>query len=283
MRKDSLKRRIGQIYLSLVPVWITILGFAIGYISYKIYLPIWILNMCFMVIAAWILGLHIIRSSDTERKQLAVGAFFLIVPYLLISMFFGLGPPPDTAVQWVATSTEQEIRYIMLIIAGVFIALGFAVIKERLKNTKGSFYSNLGFSAILVAIPLFILNMIFWSAYLPGLFKIITASGLEKSPEWFHPIRDMFNLLTPVEVAITYFAMAAFVVALQAAGWFSKTSSLIYLGLSLIAFIITVLPFSFRLLPIPFFIVTIPAVPFLIPYFIGINLLRYVGNNKNGH
>jgi hypothetical protein len=62
------------------------------------------------------------------KKHLAVGAFFLIVPYLLISMFFGLAPPPDTTAAWVATTTEQQIRYIMLIIAGVFIALVFAAL-----------------------------------------------------------------------------------------------------------------------------------------------------------
>ena len=111
----SVKRRIGQIYLSLVPLWTFILAMGVGYISYKIYLPVWIINVGIMVIAAWILGLHVVRNHDTEKQQLALGAFFLIVPYLLISMFFGLGPPPETVTGWVATATEQQIRCIMLI------------------------------------------------------------------------------------------------------------------------------------------------------------------------
>lgn len=233
-----------------------------------------------MFIAAWILGLHVIRTHDTEKKQLAIGAFFLIVPYLLISMFFGLGPPPETVRGWVTTTTEQQIRYIMLIIAGLFIFFGFAVLREKLKNTEGSFYSAIGFTALMVAIPLFIINMIFWSAYLPELFKIMTASDLEKSPEWFRPIREEFNLLTNVEVTITYFAVAAFAASLRAAGWIGKTASLIYIVINSIALFITVLPFSQQLLSIPFFIVTIPAIPFLMPYFMGINLLRRVGNNE---
>ena len=232
-----------------------------------------------MVISAWILGLHVIRNKDAEKKQLAIGAFSLIVPYLLISMFFGVGPPPETVNGWVATATEQQIRFIMLIIAGLFAFFGFAILREKLKNTGGSFYSAIGFSALMVAIPLFIVNMIFWSAYLPELFKIMTTSGLKKSPEWFHPVREEFNLLTPVDVAITYFAVAAFAASMRVAGWFSKTSSLIYIIINFIAFSITVLPFSHQLLPIPFFIVTIPAIPFLMPYFMGINLLRRIGNN----
>jgi hypothetical protein len=278
MQTNQFKRNISQVYLSLVPLLAFIFAMVVGHISYKIYLPIWIINIGLMVIAAWILGLHVIRNHDVEKKQLAMGAFFLIVPYLFISMFFGLGPPPETAAVWVVTATEQQIRFIILIIAGVFIALGFAVLREKLKITAGSFYSAIGFTAVMVAIPLFIFNMIFWSAYLPELFKIMTASGLEKSPEWFHPVREEFNLLTPVEVAVTYVGVAAFAAAIRNAGWFSKTSSLIYILISFIAFIITVLPFSYQLLPIPFFIVTIPAIPFLMPYIMGINLLRRAGN-----
>ena len=280
MNQNLLMRRIGLIYLSLVPLWAFILAMAVGHISYKIYLPVWIINVGIMVIAAWILGLHVIRKHDAKKSQLAMGAFFLIVPYLLISMFFGLGPPPETANGWAATATEQQIRFIMLIVAGLFVLFGFAILREKLKITGGSFYSAIGFTAMTVAIPLFVVNMIFWSAYLPELFKIMTASGLEKGPEWFHPIREEFNLLTIVEVAITYFAVAAFAASFRAAGWFSKISSLIYIVINLVAFFITVLPFSNQLLPIPFFIVTIPAIPFLMPYFMGINLLRRVGNNE---
>jgi hypothetical protein len=279
-RTYDVKRRMGQIYLSLVPLWAFTLGLGVGYISYEIYLPVWIINIGIMFIAAWLLGLHVMRSRDVEKKQLALGAFFLIVPYLLISMFFGLGPPPETVKGWVATAIEQQIRYIMLIVAGLFIFFGFAILREKLKIRGEGFYSTIGFTALMVAIPLFVINMIFWSAYLPELFKFMTASGLEKSPEWFHPVRQEFNLLTNVEVAITYFAAAAFAASFRVAGWFSKTSSLVCMVINFVALFIIVLPFSQQLLSIPFFIVTIPAVPFLMPYFMGINLLRRVGNHE---
>lgn len=274
-----MKRNLSQIYLSLVPVWSFIIAMAVGHISYKIYLPIWIINVSLMVIAAWILGLHVVRNQNEEKRQLAFGAFFLITPLLFISMFFGLGPPPETVAGWVSTATEQQIRFIMLIIAGVFVAMGFAVLREKLKNTAGSFYSAIGFTAMMVAIPLFIFNMIFWSAYLPELFRIMTASGLTKSPEWNHPLVEAINLLTPVEVAIIYIGVAAFAAAIHKAGWFKKNPSLIYMIISFTGFIITVFPYSYKLMPIPFFIVTIPAAPFIIAYFIGINLLRRIGNN----
>jgi hypothetical protein len=278
MQINNFKRRLSQVYLSLVPVWSTIFALGVGYISYKIYLPVWIINVIIMVISAWILGLHIIKSNDTPKKQLAVAAFFLIIPTGLTSMFFGLGPPPETPAKWVATATEQEIRFIMLIIAGVFITLGFAVLRRKLNNTQGSFYSMLGFAAIQLAMPLFIFNMIFWGAYLPQLFKIMTSSALEKSPDWFHPVRDAINLLTPVEIVLIYVGVAAFAASIKAAGWISKKASFIYITICSVAALITVFPYSSRLFPVPFFIVTIPAAPFVIAYFMGINLLRKAGS-----
>lgn len=274
MQITHLQKKLSQAYLVLVPAWATALALGVGHISYKIYLPIWLINVVIMIISTWILGLHIIKDHDAPNKEIAIAAFLLIVPTILTSMFFGLGPPPETPAKWLATATEQEIRFIMLIIEGVFIALGFAALREKLRNTQGSFYSMLGFTAIIIAVPLFIFNMIFWSAYLPELFKIMTASGLEKTPDWFHPLREEFNLLTPVEIAIIYVGIAAFAASLKTAGWFSKKASTIYIATCFMAVVIIVFPRSSSLMPIPFFIATIPAAPFIIAYFMGVNLLK---------
>jgi len=277
MQKNTLKRNVSQVYLSIIPLLVAIFGFGIGHISYKIYLPIWIINVCLMVTAAWILGANVIRNHDVEKKHLAAGAFFLLVPWMLVSMFFGLGEPPGTPAGWVETATEQQVRYSFLLIAGVFIAFGFAVLREKLKNTEGSFYSLLGFTAIVIAIPLFIINMIWWGYYLTELFRIVVASGSEKNPEWSLPVRMEFKVISIVEVALTYLATAAFAASLKASGWFTKTASRIYIILSLIGFLIVVLPFSTEPFATAGFIVSIPAIPFLMPYFMGINFLKRIG------
>ncbi len=280
IQTNNLKRNVSQVYLSLVPFLLTIIGLGVGYISYKIYLPIWITNVCLMVTAAWFLGGHVIKNNDAERKHLAAGAFFLIVPFILISMFSGLGPPPDTPVGWVATATEQQARYLMLVIAGLFIAFGFSVLREQLKDTKGGFYSLLGYTAIMIAIPLFIINMIYWGTYLVELFKIVMASSSEKMPEWFLPTRKIFGLISLVEVALTYLAIAAFAASLRAVGWLSKTACRIYIVISFLGFLIMALSFIKPLETVSD-IASIPAIPFIMPYFMGINLLRRAGNKSD--
>ncbi len=273
MKSNLINRNASRIYLLLVPFLTAAFGFSLGKTNYTFYLPIWTINVFVMVLASWILGLHVINKKS-DKTPLATGAFFLIVPWILVSMFFGLGPPPETASGWVATATEQQVRYSMLTVAGVFIALGFTLLKEKLKNEGESYYSLLGFVAIIIAIPLFILDMLFWGFSLTESFKILVSTNSEKLPDWFKPLRVLFGMISLVEVALTYLAITFFAFSMSRVGWLSKTSSKVYILISLLAFILIVLS---AFLPEPFvtagFAVSIPAIPFLMPYFIGINLL----------
>ncbi len=281
MKATPLKRNVSQLYLLFVPLLVILLGFGLGKTNYTFYVPIWLVNVFLMVLAAWILGLHTINTKNSNR-HLVLGAFSLIVPIILVSMFFGLGPPPDTSQSWVDTAIEQQVRYSMLVMAGIGIVIGFALLREFLKNESENFYSLLGLTAIIIAIPIFILDMLFWGFYLPELFKIVVASHAEKLPDWFQPTRVLFGLLSVVEVALTYLAIAAFSVSLRKVGLLRISSTRIYLVISLFAFLIIVLsPFFPEVLTEAGFVVSIPAIPFLMPYYMGVILLRKVGNAAN--
>jgi hypothetical protein len=280
MQANQLKRNASQIYLTLIPFLSLIIALAFGHSNYKIYLPIWIINACLMVIAAWILGAHVIKNRDAEKKQLIVIASFLIIPWILLSILFGLGPPPfNDLAKYAATATEQQVRYSFLLISGVLITFGFAVLRENLKKTGEDFYSWLGLIAIMIAIPLFIINMAFYNSFLPETFRIRVASASDKMPEWFPPIKNQMVIIMFVEVALTYLATAAFAASLKSAGWFRKTASRIYIIINLLCFLSIVLStFTPELIATACTIVCIPALPFIMPYFIGINLLRRAGN-----
>jgi hypothetical protein len=280
MQTNQLKRNASQIYLTLIPFLSLIIALALGHSNYKIYLPIWIINACLMVIAAWILGAYVIRNHDAEKKQLIVIASFLIIPWILLSILLGLGPPPfDKPTEYVATATEQQVRYSFLLISGVLITFGFAVLRENLKKTGENFYSWIGLIAIMIAIPLFILNMAYYNNFLLETFRIRVTSASDKMPEWFSPIHKQMVIIMAVEVALTYLATAAFAASLKSAGWFKKTASHIYIIISLLCFLSALLViFTPEPIASACSIVCIPALPFIMPYFIGINLLRRAGN-----
>ena len=273
MKSESTTKRISLLYLFSVPFLVAAAGFGIGKIIPTIYLPIWILNVMLMIAACWIIGLNKIRTNRSQ-VNLLMGSFFLIVPWILISMFFGIGPPPNTAASWAETATEQQIRYSMLTAAGIFIAFGFAFLKEKLKAEGENFYSLLGIISIMIAIPLFILDMLFWGFTLTDSFRILASANADKLPEWFNPLRVLFGMISVVEVALTYLAIAFFATSMKKVGFLSPLSSKIYLLISLFGFTVIILS---AFLPEPFvtagFAVSIPAAPFLMPYFMGVNML----------
>ena len=283
MRSTTFRQNAAQVYLSLVPFVATLLAFTTGHVSYKIYLPIWIINICLMSIAAWLIGAHAIRSNNTEKKQLAIAACFLLAPTLLTSIFGGMGTPPDTIKEWVATAAEQKVRFSFLIASGILISFGLFLLRETLKGTKGNLYAQLGIAAIAIAIPLLVINMSFWHSYAIETYKIKLASTEGKTPEWFLPVINQVWVLTVVEVSLTYFTIVMFTAALRSANWFHKIPSCIYVIISLLAIVSILLyplyPGSAVFSGFPYYPFMIPAIPFFLIYFIGINLLKKAGTS----
>jgi hypothetical protein len=278
MQSRTAIRNSAQIYLWLVPLLTAVLGFGVGHISYRLYVPIWLLNVCVMAAAAWLLGGHTIGRAEGGVQQLAAAALLLVVPWGLFSIFFGMGPPPATAAAWATSVVEQQVRYALLIVGGVLATLGFGLLRECIKDAGEKIYSQLGFTAMLIAAPLFILNMVFWGSYLGEAFTLFAKLAPGQRPDWYLPVRAEFGLVSTVEVALTYAATVAFATSLQAAGWIQPTACRVYQGVSLLGLLLAALPAG---LPEPLatlgYLVCVPAIPFIMPYVMGVNLLQRVG------
>lgn len=274
----NVKKNLSQFYLALVPILTILFGLSVGYISYTIYLPIWLINVCLMIICTWQIGGYMLRSADAEKKRLAAVAVFFILPTLFTSMFFGLGAPPyESPALWVASITEQRTRYYFLLAAGLSISFGFALLRQHFKNTGEHAYSLIGDTAIKLAVPVFLINMTFWGFYLTKVYQTMVTMHVDKIPDWVVPLRSQFYYINIVVCALFYLGTAAFIVAMRRTGLCRKKASVIYILLCSLFFLLDVLPPT---LPEPFatlnFIVSIPAIPFYFPYFIGINILRKI-------
>ena len=272
-------RKFCQVYLGLVPLFAVIIAFGIGHSSYKMYIPVWIIHSGLMAMAARVLGIKAIKSGDSEKRQFVNVSLFLLLPWVFFTIFAGMGPPPGTASGWIATAMEQQIRYFILILGGVVAACGLSLLNDRLKKAGEGTYSQLGFIAFQIAIPLFVLNMAFWGCYLVEASKTFARLPPGQRPEWYVPTRELFYAIGIVEVVLIYLATAAFAVSLKTVGLFRPSICRIYVFLSFLGAVLAVLPPS---LPEPLgtaaFLVCIPAIPFVMPFLMGVNLLRVVGD-----
>lgn len=281
MTIKPLAKTFGYIYLCFIPVLTLILAFALGHIPYKVYIPIWLLNLCIMAGAVRALGAGVFRAVEKDKRYLAYGSSLLILTIGLLSILFGIGAPPGTRQEWVDTATEQKVRFDILLADGILIALGLSLIKLVLQEKGEKLYSQLGYTAIIIAIPLFFINTSFWHSFALESFKIKIASGAPNKPqEWYAPAAQQTWIITIGQVLLTYFTVAMFACSLRQTKVFRRVPAVIYIAFSVVAIV------SILLLPLypdasafsgfPYYPFMIPAVPIMLCYYMGVNILRNI-------
>ena len=272
-------KSISYIYLCSIPVLTLILAFQLDHISYKLYVPIWLLNFCLMAVATWVLGANAIKSPEKEKRYLAYGAGLLILPICFLSILFGMGAPPDSIQKWVDTATEQKVRFDILLADGIFIALGLSILRLVLQEKGEKLYTQLGYTAIVIAIPLFFVNTSFWHSFAIQSYKIKIANGAPNKPlEWFTPAALQIWIITIGQVLLTYFSVAMFARSLRQVRIFRRIPAVIYIVFSAIAIVSILLfplyPGATAFSGFPYYPFMIPAVPMMLSYYMGVNLLK---------
>jgi hypothetical protein len=276
-----LAKTFGYIYLCCIPVLTFILAFGLGHVPYDVYVPIWLLNFCIMAWAVRVLGAGAFRAVEKEKRYLAYGSSLLILTFGLLSILFGIGAPPDTIQGWVNTATEQKVRFDILLADGILMALGLSLFKVVLEEKGEKLYTQLGYTAIIIAIPLFFINTSFWHSFAIQSFKIKIASGaLNKPQDWYSPAAQQTWIITIGQVLLTYFAVAMFACSLRQTKVFRRVPAVIYVTFSVVAIVSILLfplyPGAAAFSGFPYYPFMIPAVPIMLCYYMGVNVLRNI-------
>jgi hypothetical protein len=90
-------------------------------------------------------------------------------------------------------------------------------------------------------------------------------------------------MVTIVDAALIFLATALFAASLKAIGWFKKGPLNFYIVISLVSFILVVLYklYAKTVAFLGIFPLLIPAIPFIMPYLIGVNLLKRAGDKHS--
>ena len=277
MSSRPILRPIAHIYLCIVPLIAFILAFTVGRVGPEIYVPIWIAHSFLMLFFIWHLGAKYAKHPNGHSRSFVAVGLLLIIPWILATIFAGMGPPPFTLANWAELADEQRIRFCILIVCSVSLAVAFSLINELAGNDDNPFYSRVALTLILIAIPIFITVTVFWATVFTDTAILVSKTPGQAKPEWLAPWRHMIDFLSTIEVCLFYMATAMVAMAMRKANWLSVNASRAYFFTSLFAFASTLIPSSApEPLVILNYVTGIPAITMVMPYLIGLALLRRV-------
>lgn len=271
-------RRVSYVFLCIVPFLSFVVGGVRALRVPGVYQAVGVAYFAAIAIAAWTLSAGAIKADGQGRRLLGLAGTLLMIPFALIALLWvGLGPP------WQANAAENQMRYLVLILMAAAIAGGFVVLREALSEAGERFYATLGFAAIMLSGPLYLI----WNA-----FEFGAAFGKEHAgevPAAIVSLGDVFDLVLFVAGFLTYLATVAFAASLGRVQWLGRRAARAFMivnGVALLFLVIRGLQFPDpRALSTPWytnpgFVVGIPAVPFIMPFLLGVVLLRRAGDEQ---
>ena len=272
-------RRLSYVFLCIVPFLCFVVVGVRAFRLPGVYQAVGFTYFAAIAMAAWTLSAGAIRAAVQGRRLLGLAGILLVTPFALVALLWvGLGPP------WVATAAENQMRYLILIVMATAIAGGFVVLREALGQAGERFYATLGFAAIMLSGPLYLI----WNTFAFGVFFAKEHTG--EVPQALRSLDDIFDLLLFVAGFLTYLATVAFAASLGRVQWLGRRATrafMIVSGVALLFLVIRGLQYPDpRALSAPWytnpgFVVGIPAVPFIMPFLLGVVLLRRAGEEQS--
>src|SRR5438876_8486725 len=111
------------------------------------------------------------------------------------------------------------MRYLVLIVMATAIASGFVVLREALSQDGERFYATLGFAAIMLSGPLYLI----WNTFAFGVFFAKEHTG--QVPAAIVSLGDIFDVLLFVAGFLTYLATVAFSASLGRVQWLGRSAT----------------------------------------------------------
>jgi hypothetical protein len=275
---NDIARRISYVFLCIFPL---LVGISAGMRDLRIpgvYQALGVVLFLSIVIAAWFVGGRAIKSGADARRRFALAGTLLIAPWAVISLLWiGLATP------WDATAAENEMRYLILLFGSIAVTSGFIVVERLLSEAGERFYSTLGFAANILAGAAYLV----WTSFQMGAHAEQVRDG-QMSPA-IVALSNVFDILLFVACVLTYFSTAAFAASFGQTKWLKRGAVRAYIIMSFVALLfIGLRGISF---PDPTagstpwytnlgFIAGIPAVPWIMPFLLGVVLLRCASDEQ---
>lgn len=215
------------------------------------------------------------RSGDENRRRIAVVAMLLILPCTLLTLMPGYGPP------FAATLAMNHVRYVILFVSAAFMGAAFLMLKDALADAGERLLAPLGQAAGLIGT----LVQVVWTATLIGWTMTLAHKPPSYLPVYGTLTENSSDVLLFFAGLLTYVATGCYALAFARAGWLGPVKAKLVATIATIA----ILGLAARGLGFPDFgedwymvpgdIVGIPAVPWLMPYLLGVAALFHAARD----
>jgi hypothetical protein len=228
-----------------------------------------------MAVAVWILAASASISPSNNLSVSTLPGILLVASLASAAVTVTTGPPPTSSVEWVATQTEQHIRYVGLLIAGLLAFAGFGLLAARLREAGERVFSLLGFLAAAIATMLFVL----FTLGALTIYDVVAQAGRRGNiPAWASPLMTVMDSWLNLYAVLSYLVTFLYAKALGKVGWLGKFGGATFGVLGAISAVLAVIAITIPnrggTLTHGLFVFLIPAVPMILPYLIGVNLVR---------
>ncbi len=260
MKQTTLIRRISQIFLWLVPLPFLTTVYRPG--GLKVYLLVAAGYWLLIGAATWILGGHAIRSKAIVHRDVFVAAALLVASWAVTLLALNMDTPPRGAA-WLATRVDQQLRYLALVVGGLLSFGGLAVLTQSLRDRGQRILPTFGLAATVIATVLFTLHFLAYPVLTTWRFEQ-EARGTPE-PGWLPVVSALMFSTQALQRLLVFLAAALFACSVRNARLMGTIGAICFVVLTL--FLAT----ANFLVHLP------PAVPFVLPYLIGVILLQRIG------
>lgn len=206
------------------------------------------------------------RTGRDDRRRLAITGLLLIAPWALLTLLPGYGPP------FAADLAMNHVRYVVLFVAAAFLGAGFLMFKEPLSDGGDDLLAPLGQAAGLLGTVI----QLIWAALLIGWTMSEAHKPAIYLPLYGTPLGNASDVLLFFAGILTYLATALYALSLVRLGWLGRRKGLAMTTVATLAVVGLILrglqypDLAENWYTTPGMVVGIPAIPWLLPYLLGV-------------
>jgi len=257
-----------MLLIAMLPVAIGIVGAPIRYAA-PVAFALTVAQLLLIGGAAYGLAVPAWHSGDENRRRVVVVGILLILPLALLALMPGYGPP------FAASVAMNHTRYVILFVSTAFMSAAFLMLKDALADAGERLLAPLGQAAGLLGT----LVQLVWTAVLIGWMMTLAHKPATYLPVYGTLTENSSDVLLFFGGLLTYVATGCYALALARAGWLGPIKAKLVAVIATIAILgLAARGLGFPDLGedwymIPGDIVGIPAIPWLMPYLLGVAAL----------